>query len=115
MRSKGRTNIKGRERFKGEVRRWALRIGVEPKRLQIQHMTTKWASCSTSGRVCFNRDLLGEGPAFREVVIVHELLHLQVPNHGNLFRSLMNAYLPRWEETSKGRVAGRCGYNGINR
>jgi predicted metal-dependent hydrolase len=30
------------------------------------------------------------------VVIVHELLHLLVPNHGKLFKSLMNAYLPDW-------------------
>jgi hypothetical protein len=26
-------------------------------------------------------------------VIVHELLHLKVPNHGKLFRALMKAYL----------------------
>jgi len=34
---------------------------------------------------------------FQDYVIVHELLHLQVPNHGKLFKSLMNAYLPGWE------------------
>jgi len=26
------------------------------------------------------------------------LLHLRVPNHGKLFRSLMSLYLPKWEE-----------------
>jgi predicted metal-dependent hydrolase len=26
-------------------------------------------------------------------VIVHELVHLKVPNHGKLFRSLVRAYL----------------------
>lgn len=112
MRTEARTNFKRVESFKDQVQRWASRIGVEPKRVQIQHMTTKWASCSTSGRVCFSRDLLREGRAFREVVIVHELLHLQIPNHGKLFKSLLNAYLPRWEETARGRVAGRCGYDG---
>ena len=31
------------------------------------------------------------------VVIVHELLHLRVANHGKLFKSLIRAYLPGWE------------------
>lgn len=38
-------------------------------------MTKKWASCSTSGRICFSTDLLEEDSAFQEAVIVHELLH----------------------------------------
>lgn len=35
---------------------------------------------------------------FRDYVVVHELVHLQVPNHGKLFKSLMRAYLPDWEK-----------------
>jgi predicted metal-dependent hydrolase len=95
--------------FKVEVARWAARIGVMPRRVQIQRMTTKWASCSTSGRLCFSRDLLGEDPRFQDAVIVHELLHLQVPNHGKLFRSLMTAYAPGWEDVSRSRAARVCG------
>ena len=30
-------------------------------------------------------------------MIVHELLHLRVPNHGKLFKSLMRAHLGEWE------------------
>jgi len=71
-------------------------------------MTRKWASCSSAGRLSFSRDLLGEAAAFREVVIVHELLHLRVPNHGKLFRSLMRAYLPRWETIAGSRISS-CG------
>ncbi len=92
-----------------EIRQWAEKIGVRPKRVQIQRMTRKWASCSETGRVCFSIDLLDEAPDFREVVIVHELLHLQVPNHGRLFKSLMNAYLPGWEARVQGRAGRICG------
>ncbi len=92
-----------------EIRQWAEKIGVKPKRVQIQRMTRKWASCSETGRVCFSIDLLDEAPGFREVVIVHELLHLQVPNHGKLFKSLMNAYLPGWEDRVLGPAKVLCG------
>jgi predicted metal-dependent hydrolase len=53
--------------------------------------------------------LLEETGAFREVVIVHELLHLLMPNHGKLFKSLMNAYVPDWQRRVGGRTSRMCG------
>lgn len=98
------------ENFKSHAKAWAARIGVKTRRLQIQRMSKKWASCSTSGTVTFSTDLLGEDQAFQEVVIVHELLHLLVPNHGPVFRSLMKAYVPGWERVAAGRVGSSCGF-----
>ena len=80
-----------------KIVRWAVVMKVKPAQICIQRMMKKWASCSSKGRVCFSADLLQEPRTFQEYVIVHELLHLQVPNHGKLFKSLMNAYLPGWE------------------
>ena len=100
---------KAKERMREEIQRWATKIGAKPKRVQIQRMTTKWASCSTTGRVCFSTELLDEPPSFREVVIVHELLHLLVPNHGKLFKSLMNAYLPDWQRRIGNCAKSICG------
>ena len=79
--------------FKAEVKAWAERIGVEPKEVHVRPMTRKWGSCSTAGRVTFNSDLLSESAAKRKRVIVEELLHLKVPNHGKLFKALLKAYL----------------------
>jgi predicted metal-dependent hydrolase len=53
----------------------------------------RWGSCSTNGRVSFNIELLRLLAAFRRRVIAGELLHLKVPNHGKLFRSLLKAHL----------------------
>ena len=80
--------------FKRRVERWAAKIGAKPERVYVQAMRRKWASTSTTGRVCFSKDLLKEAPSFQDFVIVHELLHLAVPNHGALFKSLLDAYLP---------------------
>ncbi len=103
-----------KERMRGEIRHWAEKLGVKPRRVQIQRMTTKWASCSNTGRICFSLELLDEPASFREVVIVHELLHLLVPNHGKLFKSLMKAYLPEWEARAAGRVGRLCGTSGVH-
>jgi len=34
-------------------------------------------------------------------VIVHELLHFSVPNHGKLWKALMRAHLGDWEALQK--------------
>ncbi|MGB4705293.1 MAG: M48 family metallopeptidase [Candidatus Saccharicenans sp.] len=81
------------ELFRAEVRAWAKRIGVEPREIRIRRMKRKWASCSSRGRLTFDADLLRQPARKRAEVIVHELLHLKIPNHGKLFRSLYKAFL----------------------
>lgn len=95
--------------LRAEVRRWSVVIGVQPRRVRIQRMTGKWASCSATGTVSFSRDLLTEDARFRDVVIVHELVHLAVPNHGRLFRGLMSGFVPGWERIERRRVGRRFG------
>jgi predicted metal-dependent hydrolase len=82
-----------REVLKAEVAAWAKRIGAHPAELHIRPMQRKWGSCSTRGRVTLNSELLSASAELRREVIVEELLHLKVPNHGKLFRSLKRAYL----------------------
>jgi predicted metal-dependent hydrolase len=83
--------------FKAQVTQWAKRIRVRPRQLRLQPMRRKWASCSTRGTVSFSTEVLAQPAAFREYVIVHELLHLKVPNHGKLFKTLLRAYIPNYE------------------
>jgi predicted metal-dependent hydrolase len=101
-----------KEVFKAEVAAWAKRIGVEPKQLHVRPMSRKWGSCSTAGRVTFDAGLLTQPAAFRREVIVHELLHLKVPNHGMLFKALLRAYLGEYrdgENPSEKKRGGRGG------
>lgn len=79
--------------FKAEVLSWAKRIGAEPKEIRVRQMKSKWASCSSNGRLTFNSEILSQPARFRAEAIVHELLHLKVPNHGKLFKELMKALL----------------------
>ncbi len=60
-------------------------------------MRTKWASCSTNGHMNFNVELLAFDQRLWDYVIVHELLHFSVPNHGKLWKSLMRLHLGEYE------------------
>lgn len=80
-------------RFKLRVAHWSEKLRVRPTEVRIQEMRRKWASCSAAGRLFFSLDLLGKTQSFQDFVIVHELLHLKIPNHGRLFKSLLRAHL----------------------
>lgn len=79
-------------RFKQKVQQWAERIDVQVTSISIRPMKNKWASCSTNGRLNFDTSLLNLKPDLQDYVIVHELLHLRIPNHGKLWKALMMAY-----------------------
>ena len=54
-----------------------------------------------SGRLTFNNELLSFDAILWDYVIVHELLHFFVPNHGKLWKSLMSAYLGDYQSLEK--------------
>lgn len=86
--------------FKSIVWDWAIKLKVQPKEIHLRPMSTKWASLSGNGRLTFNSELLEKQRKLIDYVILHELLHMKVPNHGKLFKSLMFAFLPEWEKYS---------------
>ena len=90
-----------RDAFKEAVRSWANTLNVEPSQIRVQRMKRKWASCSPNGTVTFSEEILSQCRELQEYVIVHELLHLRVQNHGKLFGSLMSVYLPDWEDRAR--------------
>jgi predicted metal-dependent hydrolase len=97
-----------RQEFKGTVREWADALDVDVRSITIRSMANKWASCSTAGNVTFNAELLELDPDLQTYVIVHELLHFRIPNHGRLWKSLMHAHLGDYEplEDRLKQVAG---------
>ena len=80
------------ESFKRLVGEWAKTCKVEIKEIHLRKMKNKWASCSSKGRLTFDRAILRLSRDERKKIIVHELLHLKYPNHGKMFRALLNAY-----------------------
>ena len=86
-----------KKEFKHRVLEWAEKLEVEVCSLAVRPMRNKWASCSSAGNLNFNSELLSHDREVGDYVIVHELLHFFVPNHGKLWKSLMRAHLGDFE------------------
>ena len=82
-----------KQAFRARVGLWVERLDIGAHTIVLRPMNNKWASCSTTGRLTFNSELLALDTDLWDYVIVHELLHFFVPNHGRLWKSLMTAHL----------------------
>ncbi len=96
-----------REEFKAQVLKWASKLDVKAQAIYVRPMRRKWASCSTAGTLSFNDELIGMDKKLGDYVIVHELLHFQVPNHGKLWKMLMRVHLGDFEAI-EGRLKSRA-------
>jgi predicted metal-dependent hydrolase len=91
-----------KETFKALVREWAQKLDVEVKTISLRAMKNKWASYTkASGLLIFNSEVLGIDRELVDYIVVHELLHFHVPNHGKLWKSLMHAHLGDYERLEK--------------
>lgn len=95
-----------REEFKARVFEWAAKLDVKAHAIYVRPMRRKWASCSTAGTLSFNDELIRMDKKLGDYVIVHELLHFSVPNHGKLWKILMRAHLGDWETIERKLRAG---------
>ena len=62
--------------------------------VRIKNNTSNWGSCSRKGNINLNLNLMRLPEDLRDYVILHELCHLKVPNHGPEFHSLLENLCP---------------------
>lgn len=62
---------------------------------------TRYGSCSGKNSLCFSCFLMNCPDAAMDLVVVHELCHIQVKNHGPDFYALLEQVLPDWRERKK--------------
>ena len=74
------------------------RAGSRHTGLTIRGQRTRWASCSSTGKMSFNWRLLLAPEAVLDYVIEHEVCHLEVMDHSPRFWALLESRSPGWRE-----------------
>jgi hypothetical protein len=81
------------------IARWAPLLGVKVSGYFLQRMKTKWGSCNhQAGNIRLNTELVKKPKDLLEYVVVHEMVHLLEPNHGDRFVALLDKHFPSWRE-----------------
>ena len=81
-------------------RRWIeAKLGVRVSRYFLQRMKTKWGACNhRAGNIRLNTELVKKPRDLLEYVVVHEMLHLVDPTHGERFMALLDEHHAGWRE-----------------
>lgn len=75
----------------------AQTLGVTVKSVAMRSQSTRWGSCSSTGRLNFNWRLVLAPPFVLDYVAAHEVAHLVEMNHSRAFWSTVERALPGME------------------
>lgn len=82
--------------------KWEQETGLYPTAWQTKYMTTRWGTCNTkTGKIWLNLQLAKKPIECLEYIILHELAHLKVRNHGKEFIAILDESMPYWREIRK--------------
>ena len=91
-----------KEKIEIYLPKWEGITGLQCSSWQTKYMTTRWGTCNTNThKIWLNLQLAKKPLECLEYVILHELVHLRVSNHGKDFVNMMDQYMPYWRETRK--------------
>jgi predicted metal-dependent hydrolase len=72
----------------------AAKLGYQINRVSVKNNKTNWGSCSNLKNINLNLHLMRLPDRMIDFIIVHELVHTVIPNHGVKFKASMRNYFP---------------------
>ncbi|MGO9134880.1 MAG: M48 family metallopeptidase [Methylovirgula sp.] len=91
------------------VTRYAAKIGVAPRRINLRDTTSRWGSCSSTGSLNFSWRLVMAPSFVLDYLAAHEVAHLLYMNHSPAFWKVvgrMTSHVDRGEAWLKANGAG---------
>ncbi len=79
----------------------SLKHGFQVKGLQIKRMKSRWGSCISGRKINLNLYLMLLPDHLIDHVIIHELCHSIIMNHGEEFHRLMKSINPRYRDLDR--------------
>jgi len=79
------------------VKAHANNLGVEIHSIVMRSQSTRWGSCSSSGKLNFNWRLVIAPPYVLDYVAAHEVAHMLQMNHSSRFWAVVERTLPTME------------------
>ena len=82
--------------------KWESVTGLSCSSFQIRDMKTRWGSCNTkTKRILLSLRLACLDKSCLDYVVLHELVHTLIPNHGAEFKAELTKYMPEWRTIQK--------------
>lgn len=86
--------VKAKEELPRRLAELAETYSFSYNSVRIKHNSSNWGSCSRKGNINLNLNLIRVSDELRDYVLLHELCHLRIPNHGPEFHILLESLCP---------------------
>ncbi|RLB67231.1 MAG: hypothetical protein DRH04_08270 [Deltaproteobacteria bacterium] len=83
-----------RESLISRLQQLAEKHGLGYSRVAVRRQRTRWGSCSAANAISLNVKLALLPDELRDLVLIHELVHTKVKNHGRNFWQLLEKLVP---------------------
>ncbi len=70
-------------------------------RVSIRNQKTRWGSCSSKNNISLNKKILYLPPELIDYVLLHELVHTKIKNHGKEFWRELDKMVPKSKKVDK--------------
>ena len=94
-----------RERITQHVADSEKRVKRAPNRIYVMGQRTKWGNCSSLGNLSFNWRLVMAPDFVLRYIVMHEMVHLAVPDHSRKFWLTVQSLCPDSERARQWLVA----------
>ena len=85
----------------GRLMQLASDLGYSFQKVTIKNNKTNWGSCSSRKNINLNLHLMRLNDRLIDYVLVHELVHTVIPNHGPQFKATMKKHFADMGELDK--------------
>lgn len=90
------------EQLERLIPKWEETTKLHCESFKTKYMTTRWGTCNSKAkRIWINLQMVEKPLECLEYIILHELIHLKISNHGKDFIEMMNQFMPDWKDRKK--------------
>ena len=80
---------------------WESVTGMRAGKVTVRFTTSKWGSCTFDNRISVSGFIAEKPPECLDYLLVHELIHTVVRNHGKNFYEALDRHYPDWKRVRK--------------
>ena len=92
----------GKKVFVPVVENYLNLTGKKINKLTVKTLKSNWGSCNyKKGYINLNSEMMKKDIKFIEYVILHEIAHLEHPDHSRNFYGYIEKFMPDWKERKK--------------
>lgn len=87
------------EQLERLIPKWEETTNLHCESFKTKYMTTRWGTCNSKAKLIWiNLQMVEKPLECLEYIILHELIHLKISNHGKDFIEMMNQFMPDWKD-----------------